>query len=129
MRGCLHLHSDNAPSSRIETHGILILLVAVHILASCIALRSSRRLNYVLDFARRDRSICESKSHQKHQLTSKELVTMQIPLPSTKAMNLRASVRCCNQAHWEFEFVDVRNQQHEAIEAACEKLSKASGHR
>jgi hypothetical protein len=63
------------------------------------------------------------------ELAPKELVTMQIPLPSTKPMNVRASVRYCNQAHCGFEFVDLRNQQHEAIEAACEKLSKASGHR
>jgi hypothetical protein len=48
---------------------------------------------------------------------------MQIPLPSTKPMNVRASVRYSG-----FEFVDLRNQQREAIEAACEKLSKASGH-
>lgn len=63
------------------------------------------------------------------QLAPKELVTMQIPLPSTKPMNVRATVRYCNQAHCGFEFVDLRNQQREAIEAACEKLSKASGHR
>jgi hypothetical protein len=43
-------------------------------------------------------------------------------------MNVRASVRYCNQAHCGFEFVDVHNHQHDAIEAACEKLSKASGH-
>jgi hypothetical protein len=64
MRGCLHLHSDNAPPSRIKTHGILILLVAVHILASCTALWSSWWPNYVLNFARRDRSIREGKSYQ-----------------------------------------------------------------
>jgi hypothetical protein len=63
------------------------------------------------------------------ELTPEELVTMQIPLPSTKPMNVRASVRYRNQAHCGFEFVDLRNQQHEAIEAACEKLNKASGHR
>lgn len=63
------------------------------------------------------------------ELTPEELVAMQIPLPSTKPMNVRASVRYCNQARCGFEFVDLRNQQHEAIEAACEKLSKASGHR
>jgi hypothetical protein len=62
------------------------------------------------------------------ELTPEELVAMQIPLPSTKPMNVRASVRCCNQAHCGFEFVDVHNHQHDAIEAACEKLSKASGH-
>jgi len=62
------------------------------------------------------------------ELTPEELVAMQIPLPSTKPMNVRASVRYCNQAHCGFEFVDVRDQQHEAIEAACEKLSKGSGH-
>ena len=57
------------------------------------------------------------------ELTPEELVAMQIPLPSTKPMNVRASVRYSG-----FEFVDLRNQQREAIEAACEKLSKASGH-
>jgi len=62
------------------------------------------------------------------ELTREELVAMQIPLPSTKPMNVRASVRYCNQARSGFEFVDLRNQQREAIEAACEKLSKASGH-
>jgi hypothetical protein len=49
---------------------------------------------------------------------------MQIPLPSTQPMNIRASVRYCNQARSGFEFVDLHNQQREAIEAACEKLSK-----
>ena len=63
------------------------------------------------------------------ELTPGELVAMQIPLPSTKPMNVSASVRYCNQAHCGFEFVLVRNQQHEAIEAACEKLKKTSGSR
>jgi len=62
------------------------------------------------------------------ELTPEELVAMQIPLPSTKPMNVRASVRYCTQARSGFEFVDLRNQQREAIEAACEKLSKVSGH-
>ena len=43
-------------------------------------------------------------------------------------MNVRASVRYCNPARCGFEFVDLPDQQREAIEAACEKLSKASGH-
>jgi hypothetical protein len=60
------------------------------------------------------------------ELTPEELVAMQIPLPSTKPMNVRASVRYRIQGHCGFEFADLRNQQHEAIEAACEKLSKAS---
>jgi PilZ domain len=63
------------------------------------------------------------------ELTPEELVTMQIPLSSTKPMNVRALVRYCNQGRCGFEFVDLRNQQHEAIEAACEKLSKTSGDR
>ena len=63
------------------------------------------------------------------ELTPEELVTMQIPLPSIKPMNIRALVRYCNQGRCGFEFVDLRNQQHEAIEAACEKLSKANGDR
>jgi PilZ domain len=63
------------------------------------------------------------------ELAPEELVTMQIPLPSAKPMNVRASVRYRIQAHCGFEFVDLRNQQHEAIEAACEKLSKTSGDR
>jgi PilZ domain len=63
------------------------------------------------------------------ELTPKELVTMQIPLPSTKPMNVRASVRYCNHGRCGLEFVDLHNQQHEAIEAACDKLSKTSGHR
>jgi hypothetical protein len=54
---------------------------------------------------------------------------MQIPLPSTKPMNVRASVRYCNHGRCGLEFVDLHNQQHEAIEAACDKLSKTSGHR
>jgi PilZ domain len=62
------------------------------------------------------------------ELTPEELVAMQIPLPSIKPMNVRASVRYRIQAHCGFEFVDLCNQQHEAIEAACEKLSKASRH-
>jgi len=62
------------------------------------------------------------------RLTPEELVAMQIPLPSTKPMNVRAAVRYCNQARCGFQFVDLRNQQRDEIEAACEKLSKASGH-
>src|SRR5204863_9999411 len=62
------------------------------------------------------------------ELTPNELVAMQIPLPSTKPMNVRASVRYCNPARCGVEFVDLPDQQREAIEAACEKLSKASGH-
>ena len=62
------------------------------------------------------------------ELTPEELVAMQIPLPSTKPMNVRAPVRYCTQARSGFEFVDLRNQQREAIEAACEKLSKVSGY-
>ena len=62
------------------------------------------------------------------ELTPEELVAMQIPLPSIQPMNVRASVRYCNPARCGFEFVDLPDQQREAIEAACEKLSKASGH-
>jgi len=62
------------------------------------------------------------------ELTPEELVAMQIPLPSIQPMNVRASVRYCNPARSGFEFVDLRNQRREAIEAACEKLSKVSGH-
>ncbi|MGD1081869.1 MAG: PilZ domain-containing protein [Candidatus Sulfotelmatobacter sp.] len=56
------------------------------------------------------------------ELTPEELVAMQIPLPSTKPMNVRASVRYRNQLHCGFEFVDLLDQQREAIQAACEKL-------
>src|SRR6266702_8905511 len=62
------------------------------------------------------------------ELTPEERVAMQIPLPSTKPMNVRASVRYCNPARSGCELVDLHDQQREAIEAACEKLSKASGH-
>src|SRR5205085_9798485 len=39
------------------------------------------------------------------ELTPKELVAMQIPLPSTKPMNVRASVRYCNPARCGFELL------------------------
>ena len=62
------------------------------------------------------------------KLTPEEVVAMQIPLPSSWPMNVRASVRYCNQARCGFQFVDLRNKQRDEIEAACEKLSKASSH-
>lgn len=55
-------------------------------------------------------------------LESEELVTIQIPLPSTKPVNVHASVRYRKQLHCGFEFVDLRDRQRGAIEAACEKL-------
>src|SRR5205823_13257256 len=39
-------------------------------------------------------------------LTPEELVAKQIPLASTKPMNVRAPVRYCTQARSGFEFVD-----------------------
>lgn len=62
-------------------------------------------------------------------LMPEELVAMQIPLPSTKPMNVRASVRYRNQLHCGFEFVDLHDRQRGAIQAACERLRNASGRR
>ena len=55
-----------------------------------------------------------------------ELVMMQVPLPSTKPINVRASARYRNQDHYGFEFVRLDPQQQRAIDAACERLRKAS---
>jgi len=48
------------------------------------------------------------------ELTPEELVAMQIPLPSTKPMNVRASVRYCTQARSGFviESTDCRSGEH-----------------
>ena len=62
------------------------------------------------------------------ELTPKELVAIQIPLPKAKIVTVNASVRYCNQGHCGFEFCDLRNRHREAIQAACERLRKASGH-
>jgi hypothetical protein len=61
------------------------------------------------------------------ELTPEELVALQIPLPEAEIVTVKASVRYCNQGHCGFEFVDLRNRRVEAIQAACEKLRKASG--
>jgi hypothetical protein len=55
------------------------------------------------------------------ELTPEELVTIQIPLPSTKPMNVRASVRYRNQLHCGFEFVDLADRQRGTIQAAYER--------
>jgi hypothetical protein len=55
------------------------------------------------------------------ELTPEELVAMQIPLPSTKPMNVRASVRYRNQVHYGFEFVGLPDRQRSVIQAACER--------
>ena len=58
-------------------------------------------------------------------VTPEELVAMQVPLPSTEPINVRASVRYRNQDQCGFEFVDLHNQQREAIQAACDRLRNA----
>jgi hypothetical protein len=55
-----------------------------------------------------------------------EVVAIQISLPEAKIVTVKASVRYCNQGRCGFEFVDLRNRQREAIQAACEKLRKAT---
>jgi hypothetical protein len=59
-------------------------------------------------------------------LTPEELVAIQIPLPSTKPMNVRGAVRYRNQLHCGFEFVDLPDRQRFAIQAACEALQALS---
>src|SRR5438874_11992230 len=49
------------------------------------------------------------------ELTPEELVAMQIPRPSSQAMNVRASVRYCNPARSGLECVDLRDQQRTAM--------------
>ena len=61
------------------------------------------------------------------ELTPNQLVAMQIPLAADKPVTVRASVSYCNQNRCGFEFVDLHEPQREAIQAACEKLSKTSG--
>ena len=63
------------------------------------------------------------------ELIPEELVAMQIPLSPNKPVTLKASVRYCNQGRCGFQFIDLNDPQREAIQAACEKLSKTSGHR
>jgi hypothetical protein len=58
------------------------------------------------------------------ELTPDELVAVEIPLAADKPVTVRASVRYCNQGRCGFEFVNLDEPQHEAIQAACEKLSR-----
>lgn len=62
------------------------------------------------------------------ELTAEKLVAMQIPLSADRPVTIKASVRYCKQGRCGFEFVDLDDPQREAIQAACEKLSKKSGH-
>jgi hypothetical protein len=62
------------------------------------------------------------------ELTAEELVAVEIPLAADKPVTVRASVRYCNQGRCGFEFVNLDEPQREAIQAACKKLSKTSGH-
>jgi PilZ domain len=59
------------------------------------------------------------------QLTPEEEVEMQIPLPKAKPVTVSASLRYCKQGHCGFEFVDLHDQQREAIQAACKRLGNA----
>ncbi len=61
-------------------------------------------------------------------LRLEEVVAMQIPLPSAKSVAVKASVRYCRDAHCGFEFVDLHEQQRNAIQAACERLRKKPGY-
>jgi len=61
------------------------------------------------------------------ELTPEELVAVQIPLATDKQETVSASVRYCNQGRCGFEFVNLDEQQREAIQVACEKLRKTSG--
>ena len=56
------------------------------------------------------------------ELTPEELVAMQIPLPSTKPMNVRASVRYCTQARSGFviESTDCRSGEHAQLPGRCD---------
>jgi len=62
------------------------------------------------------------------ELALDELVAVEIPLATDKPETVSASVRYCNQGRCGFEFVNLDGRQREAIQAACEKLSKTSGH-
>jgi hypothetical protein len=62
------------------------------------------------------------------ELTPDGLVAAEIPLAADKPVTVRASVRYCNQGRCGFEFVNLDEPQRDAIQAACEKLSKRSGH-
>ena len=61
------------------------------------------------------------------ELTPEELVAMQIPLAADKPVTVNACVRYCQQGRCGFEFVNLDEPQRDAIQAACEKLSKSSG--
>ena len=61
------------------------------------------------------------------ELTPDELVAVEIPLAANKPVTVSASVRYCNQGRCGFEFVNLDEQQREAIQVACEKLRKTSG--
>ena len=62
------------------------------------------------------------------ELTPDELVAVEIPLSADRPVTVRASVRYCNRGRCGFEFVNLDEPQREAIQAACEKLRKTSGH-
>jgi hypothetical protein len=60
------------------------------------------------------------------ELMPEEIVAIQIPLPKAKTVTVKASLRYCNRDHCGFEFLNLRNRQREAIQAACETLKNAS---
>ena len=62
------------------------------------------------------------------ELTPDEMVAVEIPLAADKPVTVKAAVRYCNQRRCGFEFVNLDERQRETIQAACEKLSKTSGH-
>jgi PilZ domain-containing protein len=70
-------------------------------------------------------SVAQSAQGIRRFFVPGELVAMQVPLPSTEPINVRASVRYRNQDQCGFEFVDLHNQQREAIQAACDRLRNA----
>jgi hypothetical protein len=62
------------------------------------------------------------------ELMPDELFAVEIPLAADKPETVGAFVRYCNQGRCGFEFVNLDGRQREAIQAACEKLSKTGGH-
>ena len=55
-------------------------------------------------------------------LSTDELVALQIQLPKAEIVAVNASVRYCKQGRCGLEFMDLRQTQREAIQAACNKL-------
>ena len=61
------------------------------------------------------------------ELTSDELVALQMQLPKAKIVTVKAAVRYCKQGRCGLEFRGPSHSEIEAIRSACAKLRRVDG--